>query len=129
MLRPETRGVKCVLEYEGKILLVRLSYMPSTWGIPGGGVEPGESFVDAARRECWEELGIQVGSLEQIGEYSNSVEYKNDRIHCFCARVDSPRVVIDEVEVVEARWVNPQELPQRVRPHVVNVLRMGGYVA
>ena len=30
------------------------------WELPGGRVEPGESDVDAVRRECFEELGVTV---------------------------------------------------------------------
>ena len=33
------------------------------WVSPGGGVEPGESAHDAARREAWEELGLTVHDL------------------------------------------------------------------
>ncbi|MGN6299533.1 MAG: NUDIX hydrolase [Angustibacter sp.] len=33
------------------------------WVSPGGGVEPGESAHDAARREAWEELGFSVDDL------------------------------------------------------------------
>jgi len=31
------------------------------WITPGGGLQPGESFEQAARRELWEETGIEAG--------------------------------------------------------------------
>jgi 8-oxo-dGTP diphosphatase len=37
------------------------------WELPGGRVEPGESDVDAVRRECVEELGVDVTPGERIG--------------------------------------------------------------
>lgn len=37
------------------------------WELPGGRVEPGESDVDAVRRECVEELGVAVTPGERIG--------------------------------------------------------------
>lgn len=33
---------------------------PDCWDLPGGHVEPGESAAEAARRECREELGIEI---------------------------------------------------------------------
>jgi ADP-ribose pyrophosphatase YjhB (NUDIX family) len=35
----------------------------SYWVVPGGGVEPGETWEDAAMREMWEETGISGVSL------------------------------------------------------------------
>jgi 8-oxo-dGTP pyrophosphatase MutT (NUDIX family) len=34
---------------------------------PGGGIEPGESAVDAAIREAWEEVALPPASVEVIG--------------------------------------------------------------
>tara|TARA_Y100000296_G_scaffold80523_1_gene106209 strand:- start:23265 stop:25127 length:1863 start_codon:yes stop_codon:yes gene_type:complete len=45
---------------------------PGHWAFPGGHVEPGESPMDAAVRECFEETGhLPTGTLRQIGFSDN----------------------------------------------------------
>jgi len=51
-----------------RVLLIRRKNPPfaGRWAIPGGFVEPGETLEEAARRELWEETGLQPGHLEQL---------------------------------------------------------------
>jgi ADP-ribose pyrophosphatase YjhB (NUDIX family) len=52
-----------VLDGQGRILLFRYERSQGSgehaWCTPGGGVNAGESFEDAARRELWEETGLR----------------------------------------------------------------------
>ena len=50
-------GCVCRRETDGKILLVGRSKQKDKWTLPAGGVDPGESAVDAAVRESKEEVG------------------------------------------------------------------------
>ncbi|MBQ9459957.1 MAG: 8-oxo-dGTP diphosphatase [Oscillospiraceae bacterium] len=53
--------VLCLLEENGRILLQ--NRVKNDWrgfALPGGHVEPGESFVDAVKREMREETGLSV---------------------------------------------------------------------
>lgn len=65
-------AVAVALEREGRLLLVRRSdwdCFPGTWEFPGGKVDGRESREEAARREVLEEAGLDVTSLEYLGEY------------------------------------------------------------
>lgn len=42
-----------------------------SWGLPGGGVEPGETWVQATVRECLEETGWEVEVTSLLGIYSD----------------------------------------------------------
>ena len=45
-----------------------------TWAIPGGSMELGESTLDTAKREFFEETGIQVEAVRFLNVYSNFEE-------------------------------------------------------
>jgi 8-oxo-dGTP pyrophosphatase MutT (NUDIX family) len=50
-----------LLDTEQRLLLTRFSFADrDVWTTVGGGVEPGESHADAARRELVEEAGLEV---------------------------------------------------------------------
>lgn len=123
LARPETRGVKCVLTNRGRVLLVRHSYGPRVWDLPGGSVKSDEPPEDAARREMQEELGVDVSSWHPIGHLEAEVDHRNDRIDCFVAELDPPDVQIDGAELTAARWFDRGELEQ-VGVHTARILAM-----
>ncbi|RYI30387.1 NUDIX domain-containing protein [Bacillus infantis] len=78
-----TVGCGMIIENEGKILLQHRTD-EDNWCIPGGVMELGETFEKTAKRETFEETGLEVQELELFGIYSGEkcfVEYPNkDRV-------------------------------------------------
>lgn len=59
-----------IIDDSNRILLGRRDD-DGTWCLPGGRLEPGESFADCARRECSEELGYEVELGDIVAVLSN----------------------------------------------------------
>lgn len=68
--QPRPSAGVVVMDDEGRILLIHRAD-DQTWGLPGGGVEPGESWSQAAVRECREETGWLVRIVGLFGIYSD----------------------------------------------------------
>lgn len=58
-----------VIDGEGRILIVGNRYDRQSklvWGLPGGGVEPGEDLISTLKRELHEETGLQAASVGRL---------------------------------------------------------------
>jgi mutator protein MutT len=42
-------------------------FMPGYWDLPGGGTEPGENIEDGLYREIFEECGIEIEVIKEVG--------------------------------------------------------------
>lgn len=113
-----------------RILLVRRAD-DGTWGLPGGGVEPGETWVQAAERECREETGWQVAASGLYGIYSDpttQTHHYSDgrRVHFFGAVFLAAlvkKVTGHDDEVLEVRLFEKDALPSPIFAPDAPVLR------
>lgn len=104
-------GVSIIAEDDdGGVLLVRHSYGPDQWALPGGGVDGAEHPQAAARREFFEELGCELVELHAIARLEETISGSPHIAHIFAARaVGQPRP--DRREVIEARFFSIEKLP------------------
>lgn len=68
-------AIDLILENDGKILLGKVAKkwrMPEgEWGLPGGDIEPGETFRKAVERNLRKELGMKLKTFEIVSVNSN----------------------------------------------------------
>jgi 8-oxo-dGTP pyrophosphatase MutT (NUDIX family) len=107
------RGVKCVLTHGGRVLLVRHTYgQRRIWYVPGGGVHRRELPLRAAEREMREELGVRDLRWRELATRDMRVDRMSVRLTCLYAELSDPaHISPDPIEIAEARWFAPDELP------------------
>jgi 8-oxo-dGTP pyrophosphatase MutT (NUDIX family) len=107
-----------LLDRRDRVLLV--SHLPGdgrrVWTAPGGGLEPDEDHLAAARRELVEELGLEVEPGPCIWTRSATFSFRgvwlrqHERWHLVRAELDAAQAPLVDVGIDEARWWTLQEL-------------------
>ncbi len=107
-----------VLGEGGTIALVKRTG-GAAWTVPKGHIDPGETDEEAARREIFEETGIQdlehvadLGSYERYrigknGDDDDRSELKEVHLYLFAAPMGV--ALAPSMEIGEARWVHYRE--------------------
>ena len=105
-------GVSIILQDSaGAILLVRHSYGPQNWMLPGGGLKTGENPVEAIRREMREEMAAEITELQCLGSFPEVLSGSPSTEHVFFGKFDGAPTP-DRREVMEARYFPLDALPQ-----------------
>lgn len=118
-----TVGCGIIIEDNGRILLQHRTD-EDNWCVPGGLMEIGETFEEAAKRETFEETGLRVTDLELFGIYSGEkcfVQYPNgDKVFSvqiiFKSKQYSGELKQAGEESIEHRFFRKTELPVNLNP-------------
>ena len=101
----ECVGVLPFIDDDHVILVRQYRYVfgeSERWEMPTGGVKPGETLEDAARRECREEIGCQVGTLEKVSTYFTNKSILHEVGHLYIGRgLTQVQAIPDETEFLE----------------------------
>ena len=96
--------VDIIIETEGGVVLIERKNPPHGWALPGGFVDYGECYEDAARREAEEESGLRIGAVEFLC-LSEQILVE-ERQHWVSL------IYVTEDVSGEARVVEPEKLPE-----------------
>ena len=114
LARPLTMGVRAVvLDEADRVFLVRHSYLPG-WHLPGGGVEVGETALEALARELREEGNIELtGAAVLHGVYLNTFVTRRDHVLIYVVRnFHQTHARGADLEIVEAGFFPVDNLPE-----------------
>ena len=112
-----------IVNDKDQVLLQRRSDT-GDWCIPGGALEPYETYEEAATREVREEVGITVKDLKLFGIYSGEerrIRYPNEDIVYSLSVIFTSNeyegVISDhDTEVLEHRFFGRNEVPEGLFP-------------
>ena len=108
-------------------LIRKPMFPPDIWRPPGGGVKPGEDFVEAVEREGWEETGLEIELERYLVDMRARFLHEgllHWRTHVFLARTaDEAIAPVDTEEIAEARWGTVEELAGPLRARLLSTGR------
>lgn len=100
-----------VIEHRGWYLITRReagAHLAGYWEFPGGKREAGETFEACARREVFEEVGIEITTPRLLTVTHYDYPDRSVELHFFTCSLaqGEPR----RLGCVDFRWVRPDEL-------------------
>lgn len=109
-----------VFDSQNKLALVGKKW----WLLPGGGVEEGESLVEAVRREIEEEVGCDIKIGDEIAvtdEYREKIK-RHQETHFFLASVIGekgiPQTIEENEQGMKVSWLTLAEAVQLLEEQV-----------
>lgn len=118
-----------VLVSRGPQLLLARSphFQPGIYSTLAGFIEPGESAENAVCREVKEEVKISVTNIRYA--LSQPWPYPNSLMLGFLAEYESGEIALDPVEIEDAQWFEPTQLPKLPSPLSISRLLINKHLS
>lgn len=120
MNRPRV-GVGIIIQNSKKEILIgkRINSHAPYYSIPGGHLENGETFEEAAKKEVFEETGLLIKNPKVFCVSNNLRTYKEEHVHfvsinLYVDEFDGKPTVKEPLKCESWKWYPLDQLP---RPH------------
>ncbi len=112
-----------VLNADRTQVLLQLREDIRAWGLPAGGLEPGETPEQAAIRETREETGYEIALVRRVGEYWRpQMPGGGVLFHVFEGRVVGGDPSQHDWESLAVEWFAVQALPKPMTPFARQII-------
>jgi len=111
-------AVMMAVDERERVLVVKQFRLPAgqeLWELPAGRLDPGESALEAAKRELREETGYQAKKWTELASFWASPGYVQEKMNVFLAEeLTEGKQEPMEDERIEIRWFHKEELRQMI---------------
>ncbi len=119
IVRHPGSAVMMAVDEEDRVLLVKQFRLPAEqelWELPAGRIDPGESPLEAAKRELREETGFEAEEWTPLVTFWASPGYVDEKMNIFLAHglTEGEQQPMED-ERIEIGWFGKDELSQMVR--------------
>jgi ADP-ribose pyrophosphatase len=118
IVRHPGSAVMMAVDERDRVLLVKQYRLPAErdlWELPAGRIDPGETPLQAAKRELREETGYSAKTWTKLVTFWASPGYIDEKMNLFLARdlKEGKQEPMDD-ERIEIRWFSNNELKEAI---------------
>jgi len=132
IVRHPGAAVMMAVDPQKRILLVRQYRLPAgrkLWELPAGRIDPGETPLQAARRELKEETGFRARKWKKLSSFYPSPGYCAEKMTLYCAtELTAGDATPMDDERIETRWFTRREVREMIdKGHIADAKTIVGF--